>query len=454
MVASMKVNLDRWVASEKGEINNIVLTEVTSMYKKRLIDDLLLEYKKSKFAILVEGAKATGKTSTCKELTEESFYLDQPIQREVIESNPQMVFESGKDILLDEWQRLPEIWEVVRRKIDEGTYQGSIFMTGSSPSLQPKIHSGSGRILRFKMRPLSIEERELDIPKIKLSNLLVGKIEDAFTHQTEITLDHYLDEIFNSGFPGIRLEPDRFRLRSIESYIDNIIHHDLLEQEIKVRKPLSMKAWLASYAAATATNANNSTIAEAAFSDGEGAVSAKTIQSYKEILQGIGVIEQVPAWLPFGSLFSNLGKTPKHFLVDPAIAVSLLHVTKKNLLQGRRLPKTVGKLNKTFLGQLFESLVYQSLATYTDINEAHLSHLRLRGGEKEIDFIVQKEDTIVAIEVKSKAKIDGKDVANLHWFEQKIKGEYDVVKVVIHAGPYAYKRPDGVIVVPLALLGC
>ena len=424
------------------------------MYKKRLLDDMLLEYKKSKFAILVEGAKATGKTSTCEELTEESFYLDQPIQREVIESNPQMVFASGKDILLDEWQRLPEIWEIVRRKIDENTYQGAIFLTGSSPSLQPRIHSGSGRILRFKMRPLSIEERELDVAKVRLSHLLEGNIAETFTYQTEITLDHYLDEIFNSGFPGIRFEPERFRARSIGSYIDNIIHHDLLEQEIKVRKPQSMKAWLTSYAAATATNASGATIAEAAFSDGDGAASANTIQAYKEILQGIGVIEQVPAWLPLGSLFSNLGKTPKHFLVDPALAVSLLNVTKKNILQGRRLPKTVGKLNKTFLGQLFESLVYQSLATYADICEAHLSHLRLRGGEKEIDFIVQKEDTIIAIEVKSKAKIEGKDVANLHWFEQKVNEEYDVVKVVIHTGPYAYKRPDGVIVVPLALFGC
>jgi len=424
------------------------------MYKKRLIDDLLLEYKKSKFAILVEGAKATGKTSTCEELTEESFYLDQPIQREVIESNPQMVFSSGKDILLDEWQRLPEIWEIVRRKIDEGDYEGSIFMTGSSPSLQPRIHSGSGRILRFKMRPLSIEERELDVAKVKLSDLLTGNVEDTFTYQTNIILDDYLDEIFNSGFPGIRLEPERFRARSIGSYIENIIHHDLLEQDIKVRKPQSMRAWLASYAAATATNASGATISEAAFSDSTGAVSINTMQSYKEILQGIGVIEQVPAWLPLGSLFSNLGKTPKHFLVDPAIAVSLLNVTKKNILQGRRLPKTVGKLNKSFLGQLFESLVYQSLATYADICEAHLSHLRLRGGEKEIDFIVQKEDTLIAIEVKSKAKIEGKDVANLHWFEQKVKEEYDVVKLVVHTGPYAYKRPDGVIVVPLALLGC
>jgi len=211
---------------------------------------------------------------------------------------------------------------------------------------------------------------------------------------------------------------------------------------------------LASYAAATATNASNTTISEAAFSDNGGSVSANTIQSYKEILQGIGVIEQVPAWLPLGSLFLNLGKTPKHFLVDPALAVSLLDVTKKNLLQGRRLPKTVGKLNKTFLGQLFESLVYQSLATYVDISESRLSHLRLRGGEKEIDFIVQKEDRLIAIEVKSKAKIDSKDVASLNWFEQKVAEEYDVVKVIINTGPYAYKRPDGVIVVPLALLGC
>jgi len=419
-----------------------------------LIDNVLLEYKKSKFAILVEGAKATGKTSTCEQMTKKSYYLDQLLQREVIENNPQMIFTDGQDILIDEWQRLPEIWEVVRRKVDEKNYEGAIFMTGSSPSLQPKIHSGAGRILRFKMRPLSIEERELAVVKVRLSQLLEGDFEENFTYSTDVQLEHYLDEIFRSGFPGIRLEEEKFRIKSIQSYVDNIIYHDLLEQEIVVRKPQSIKAWLMAYAAAVATNASATTIAGAAFADSIGAVSPKTVALYKEMLQGMGIIEQVPAWLHFGLAFSNLGKTSKHFLVDPALAVSLLNVTKQNILQGRRLPKPVGKLNKTFLGQLFEALVYQSLATYAHLCEAHLSHLRLRGGEKEIDFIVQKEDVLIAIEVKSKTKIQAKDVANLHWFEEKVKAEYDVVKLVINTGPYAYRRADGVVVVPLALFGC
>ena len=164
---------------------------------------------------------------------------------------------------------------------------------------------------------------------------MIGNIEETFTHQTDITLEHYLDEIFHSGFPGIRFESEKFRGRSIASYIDNIIYHDLLEQDIRVRKPGAMKAWLTAYAAATAINASHATIAEAAFSESVGAASANTIQSYKEILQGIGVIEQVPAWLPLGYFFSNLGKTPKHFLVDPALAVSLLGVTKKTFCKGK-----------------------------------------------------------------------------------------------------------------------
>ena len=424
-------------------------------YKKRLMDDLLDDYKESKFAILIEGAKATGKTSTCEQIVETSYYLDNPIQRDVIESNPEMIFMKDVDLLIDEWQRLPEIWGIVRRKVDKGVFSSTIFLTGSSPSLQPNIHSGSGRILRFKMRPLSIQERQIEESSVFLSQLLKEGLSENFTFETTLTLSDYLDEVFKSGFPGIRGEKERFRDRSIASYVDNIIHHDMLvEQDVKVRKPQALKSWMSAYAAAVATNATNATIAAAAFSDGNGTLSNNTIQFYKEILQGIGIIEQVPAWLPFGSLFSNLGKTPKHFLVDPALAVSMLKITKDNLLAGRNLPKSVGSLNKNLLGQLFESLVYQSLATYADICEADLSHLRLRGGEKEIDFIIQKNDTLIAVEVKSKAKIDHKDVANLNWFKEKVKNEYNVIKVIINAGPYAYRRSDGVFVIPLGLLGC
>ena len=425
------------------------------LYKKRLIEDLLNEFKKSRFALLVEGAKGTGKTTSCKGLTEHHFHLDHPVELEMVEgSQMKVLFDRKGDVLIDEWQLYPDVWHAVKRKVDENSLQGTLFLTGSSPSLQPQIHSGSGRILRFKMRPLSIQEREIESPQLFLSEMLNLETEGDFFFQTDITLENYLDEIYASGFPGIRDESELFRKKSLESYVDNIVHHDLGENSIVVRKPAAMKAWLRTYSATIGTTTSAKTIADAAFNDGEESLAAGTLQHYREVLKGIGITEEVPAWLPIGQLFSNLGKIPKHFLVDPALSVNLLSVSKKNLMMGRRLPKTIGKLNKTFLGQLFEALVFQSLAVYCDINGAALSHLRLRAGEKEIDFIIQKEDVLIAVEVKSKAVISDKDVAVLNWFESKIKDEYDVIKLVINVGQNAYMRKDGVIVCPLALLGC
>ena len=427
------------------------------MYRKRLIDSQLEYYKKSPFALLVEGAKATGKTTTCMLLTERQFHLDKELQRNVVEAtNHSILFDGDGSVLIDEWQFLPDVWNSVRRKVDERTFEGTIFLTGSSPSLQPWVHSGSGRILRFKMRPLSIEEREIETPRVRISELLKFPNEDNFFAETEIGLEDYLDEIYSSGFPGIRsIEEQSLRNRSLESYVDNIIHHDFGENSIVIRKPSALKAWLRAYSGAIATTTNSKTIADAAFSDNEESLAKTTLQSYRDLLKGIGVTEEVEPWLPLGKLFKNLGKSSKHFLVDPALAVSLLSVSKQNLLMGRRLPNTIGSLNKTFIGQLFESLVYQSLAVYSDINEAKISHFRMRAGEKEIDFIIQKEDLLIAVEVKTKATVDNKDVANLNWFEQRIGDEYDVVKLIVTTGTYSYRRKeDGVIVCPLALLGC
>ena len=426
------------------------------MYQKRIIDSQLEYFMKSRYALLVEGAKGTGKTTTCVQLTEQQFHLDKPMERSAVEAaNHAILFEGNGNVLIDEWQFLPDVWNSVRRKVDEGTFDGTIFLTGSSPSLQPWVHSGSGRILRFKMRPLSIEERGIETPRVRISDLLKFPNEDDFLGKTTIKLDDYLDEIYRSGFPGIRsLEDEVLRERSLDSYIDNIVHHDFGENSIIIRKPSALKAWLRAYSGATATTANSKTIANAAFSDNEESLAKDTLQSYRELLKGIGITEEVEAWLPLGQLFSNLGKTSKHFLVDPALAVRLLDISQQNLLLGRRLPKTIGKLTKTLLGQLFESLVYQSLATYADVNNAKIYHLRLRAGEKEVDFIIQKKDLLIAVEVKLKAAVDDKDVSNLNWFEQRIGDEYDVVKLIITTGEYSYRRKDGVIVCPLALLGC
>ena len=270
--------------------------------------------------------------------------------------------------------------------------------------------------------------------------------------KTALTLSDYMDEIYKSGFPGIRVRSERAIKRSLTSYIDNIIERDFQENNIIVRKPKALMAWLKTYAAATATTTSFKTILEAALANENISPSTKTATSYRDLLQNIGIIEELQPWIKMGKIFSNIAKAPKHFLLDPALSVTLLNITRETLLAGQP-PKVIGTLNKSFLGQIFESFVYQSLAVYAEVNEAELSHFRTSDGTREIDFIIEKDDVIVLIEVKSKSAITTHDVRHLNWFEEKVKDEFKVQKIIVTTGSQAYTRQDGVHVVPVALLG-
>jgi predicted AAA+ superfamily ATPase len=421
------------------------------MYKKRLIEKILREYIEDFPAVLVEGAKAVGKTSTCKQFSKTVFELDSAETRELIELSPQTVFSKEKPILIDEWQRLPEFWERIRREVDNGLQGGSILLSGSNPNMFPRVHSGSARIERLTMRPFSIEEREMTKTPIRIADLL----KDEFVMpnaESEWNLEGYLDEIYRSGFPALRIRSERAIRRSIDGYIQNIIEHEFKENSIVVRKPQALLSWLTAYAAASATTTAFSTILQAVEGNSDRIPSEKTVIGYREILSALGIVKELKPWLEMGKLFPNLGKTPKHFLVDPALIVSLLSLDKEIVLSGQ-IQHPIGKLNKTFIGQLFESFIYQSLATYAEVNEAKLRHLRLSNGSKEIDFLMQKGRKLLAIEVKAKTALKKNDTDNLNWFETQIKDEFKVVKIILYMGKYVYTREDGIHMIPASLLG-
>jgi predicted AAA+ superfamily ATPase len=159
----------------------------------------------------------------------------------------------------------------------------------------------------------------------------------------------------------------------------------------------------------------------------------------------------VEPWLPGGTSFKYLGKTPKHFLADPALSARLLDITPDRFMRGIDM-EPLGSPEKTITGRLFEALTALSLKTYALSGNARLRHFRSSSGDHEVDFIIEKGKTIIAIEVKIAQTISGADLRHLHWFADQFT-EYHIVKVVINSGPYAYTRKDGVHVIPLALLG-
>jgi len=214
----------------------------------------------------------------------------------------------------------------------------------------------------------------------------------------------------------------------------------------------ALRRWMAAYAAASSTTATFETIRDAASAGDAHKPSKATTQSYRDALTRIWVLDGVPAWIPSHSRLNELGQSPKHQLADPALAAQLLGVQASTLLAGQAPGPQVPR-DGTLLGALFESLVTLSVRAYASRSEAKVKHLRTARGRQEIDLIVERADgAVVAIEVKLTRTVSGNDGRHLRWLNERI-GDRVLDRVIVTTGPAAYRRDDGIAVVPLALLG-
>ena len=422
------------------------------MYEKRLIDSILKEYVDELPAILLEGAKAVGKTETCKQLASTEYRMDNAAQRELLQNNPDIILQNAKPVLIDEWQLAPSLWSYVRHAVDDGLPNGSVLFTGSSIRVNSRVHSGAGRIIRLKLRPYSIEERNLSDSYIRIADLFNFGSKATVNGETDKTLVDYLDEIYRSGFPGIRNKSERIQKVLLKSYVTNIAEHEFEENGFKILNPHSLLAWMRIYAASIGTETKQSTLINAATAS-DAIPSAPTVSKYREALEILDITDEVQPFLPMGKIYGNLAKGTKHFMLDPAIALSLLGVEKDELID-YQVPKYVSKFHQTLTGQLIESFVYQSLVVYADVNDAQFSYYRNSRGTREIDFILQKGHRLILFEVKANPDVKDAYIRHLNWFEDEIGDEFKVTKVLLNTGRYAYTRQeDHVHVIPLALLG-
>ncbi|MCA1676051.1 MAG: DUF4143 domain-containing protein [Actinobacteria bacterium] len=269
---------------------------------------------------------------------------------------------------------------------------------------------------------------------------------------TAVTLGDYAEEIVRSGFPGILRLPTRARRAQLDGYLTRIVEREFPELGHPVRRPATLRAWLRAYAAATSTTAAYNAILDAA-TPGETDKPAKTTTiGYRDVLTQLWLLEPVPGWLPTRSVFARLAQAPKHHLADPALAARLLGTNGAALLAGRD-PARASAFEGPLLGALFESLVTLSVRVYAQAAEATVHHLRTRNGDHEIDLIVERDDgRVVAMEVKLSPSVDEADVKHLRWLRERLE-DHLLDSVVITTGRHAYRRADGIAVVPAALLG-
>ena len=301
---------------------------IEKTYNQRHIDHLLKQDLTDLPAILIEGAKGVGKTETAKQFAKQVYNLDNDIERQLIKGNPIILLQGERPVLIDEWQKEPSVWSFVRHAVDDGLEEGSVILTGSSIKVNHHVHSGAGRIIRMKMRPYTIEERQMSSHYIRISDLLLANT-NTIQGKTSLTLSDYIDEIYKSGFPGIRERNERARKRLIQSYIQNIIDHEFSENGFDILSPQSLYGWLKAYAASVGTETKLQTIIDAAMANNLELPSRPTINKYKEALNILCITDEVEPFLSVGKVYQNLSKASKHFMLDPAIALAILDVDKE-----------------------------------------------------------------------------------------------------------------------------
>ena len=421
-----------------------------SEYIPRIVDHELDELIDGLPAISLEGPRGVGKTETAQRRAGTVYRLDDPDQRAVIEAQRSRLVEGRPPILIDEWQRLPESWDFVRRAVDTDSSPGRFLLTGSARPTRKPTHSGAGRIVPVRMRPLSLAERLPGVPTVSLGELLDGAKPDL-GGEAEFTVVGYVAEILRSGFPAIRRHSGRLLRSALDGYLDLVVERDFGDLGHRVRDPGAVRRWLTAYAAAISTTASFETVRDAASAGEADKPARSTTQPYRATLEQLWLIEEVPAWQPTRNRLRRLAAAPVHQIADPALAARLLGCDEGALLAGSSPGPFINR-DGPLLGALFQSLVTMSVRTYGQQNEARVHHLRTYGGEREIDLIVERGDgRVVALEVKLSSTVVDRDVRHLRWLSERI-GSGLLDAAVITTGAHAYRRRDGIGVIPAALL--
>ncbi len=415
------------------------------IYRARIVDAELADRLRSVGAVLIEGARACGKTETARQRAASEVLLDVDANaRAAAAIDPSLILVGPPPRLIDEWQLEPDIWNHVRRAVDDRGAPGQFILTGSAtPADDITRHSGAGRFTRLRMRPMSLFESGLSTGAVSLAGLLDGQ--GAQSANPGLALADVADAIVRGGWPGFQHLSVAPAQRGVRDYLEEIQRTDIKEIEGVRRDPAKVGRLLRSLARNVATHAAAATLA-ADTGGVDGPLSKHTVGEYLSALERLFIIEDQPAWTPHLRSRYALRRAAKRHFVDPSLAVAALRASPASLLRDLNL-----------MGLLFESLVVRDLRIYAQAGDGHV--LQYRDEEDlEVDAIVMANDgRWAAFEIKlgGDALIDD-GAKSLLTFAKRIdatkSGKPAALGVIVAAG-YGYVRPDGVQVIPLGALG-
>lgn len=417
-------------------------------YKNRIIDKSLDIYLGIFGAVLIEGPKWCGKTWTSKYHSNSEFLLADPKgnfnNKQLAMMNPELALSGEKPRLIDEWQEVPSIWDAIRGKVDEVGEKGQFILTGSATVNKDKyIHSGTGRIARLRMRPMSLYESGLSDGKISLRDICYNEATDCFTG--DVNLDAIINYVLVGGWPASMNMTEKQGTLLSKEYIKSVLSEDIYKVDNIKRDAHKVELLLRSLARNESTTVTNKTlkndVKEKDFDD----INIDTITDYLNLFNKLYLIENIP---PFANkLRSSLRvkQSEKRHFVDPSLACALLNLTKEKILN-----------DLEFLGFLFESLVERDLLTYVSSFDAKLYHYQ-DYENNEIDAIIELEDgSWCGFEIKLGAHQIEEAANNLIEINESIKKQGGTpaksLCVICGLTNAAYKRPDGVYVVPITSL--
>lgn len=422
-----------------------------SEYRKRIGDELLLRKLKGKGAVLVEGAKWCGKTTTAEQLAKSVIYLDDPDQREnnieLSNIKPSLLLKGDNPRLIDEWQIAPKLWDAIRFEVDHRDQTGQFILTGSSTPIETDdiTHSGTGRFSYLLMRPMSLFESGESNGSVSLKELFDNS--NNISGESKIDLEQLAFLTCRGGWPkAIDFTDEDLALDQAYDYYDSVVRTDINKADGINKNPETVRKLMRSYARNQGCSIPYSNIAEDISANESTTISDDTVASYVNALKKIFAVEDAPAWSPNLRSKTAIRTSDTRYFVDPSIAVAALGLGPNDL---------INDLN-TF-GLLFETMCVRDLRVYAESLKGKVYHYRDKD-KLECDAIVHlRNGTYGLIEIKLGSSKGIEEAAkNLKKLSDKIDTSKmkspSFMMVLTGVTNYAYKREDGVYVVPIGCL--
>jgi len=423
-------------------------------YKPRIADRILKHRLMSKGAVLVEGAKWCGKTTTATQQAKSLLFMQDPAQKEqnlsLARISPARLLEGEVPRLIDEWQLAPQLWDAVRFEVDKRDDFGQFILTGSAtPADTSQIsHTGTGRISRMLMRPMSLYESGESNGAVSLGTLFKSENMDADINGNScFDLDELAFLICRGGWPkAVCIEEEEIALRQAIDYFDAVVSFDISNVDEIKRDEVRAARLLRSYARHIGSQAKFTELAGDLQHNEAMPISPATVQLYVQALNKLFVLEDVPIWNPNLRSRTAIRTTDTRYFTDPSVAAAAIGTGPEDLIGDLRT-----------MGLFFENMVIRDLRVYAELIDGKVYHYRDRNGLKCDAVIHLRNGRYGLVEIKLGSDRIEEGVASLNKLESIIdtdKMNSPAFKmVIVGKGPYAYRRKDGILVAPIGCVG-